>query len=61
MHALHEVGAVLTVGSALLLAGGVCLYLVGEAFFRFVLGIRPIAYRVAAAAALATVPLGPGI
>jgi low temperature requirement protein LtrA len=62
VHALGEVGGVLPIGPALLLAGGVCLYLVGEAFFRFVLGIRPIAYRLAAAAAaLATLPLGPNV
>jgi low temperature requirement protein LtrA len=60
--ALHDVGAVLGIGPALLLAGGVALYLVGEAFFRFVLDIRPIGYRAAAAlAALATLPLGLGV
>ena len=57
--ALHDVGAALGIGPALLLAGGVALYLAGEALFRFVLGIRPIVFRAAGAgAALATLPLG---
>ncbi|NGN69489.1 low temperature requirement protein A [Streptomyces sp. A7024] len=46
-------------GPAVALAGGVALYLAGDAAFRTVLGIRPRAGRAAAAAvALATVPLG---
>jgi low temperature requirement protein LtrA len=62
VNALHEVGSALDLGPALLLSGGVALYLIGEASFRFVLGIRPIAYRAAAAiAALATLPLGLGV
>jgi low temperature requirement protein LtrA len=43
-----------------LLAGGVALYLAGEAAFRLVLGIRPVASRfVAAGVAAAVTALGP--
>ena len=59
VSSLGDVGAVLTTGPALLLSGGVVLYLLGEALFRYVLNLRPIAYRLAAAlAALAVLPLG---
>ncbi|WP_419996514.1 low temperature requirement protein A [Streptomyces boninensis] len=56
---LGHLGEHLHTGPALALAGGVALYLAGDAAFRTVLGIRPRAGRAAAAAvALATVPLG---
>jgi low temperature requirement protein LtrA len=49
----------LTVAQALALAGGLAFYLLGEAWFRWILRIGPTRYRVGAAAiALATVPLG---
>jgi low temperature requirement protein LtrA len=49
----------LDLGSALLLGAGVAGYLAGEVAFRLVMGIRPVAIRTtAAAAALATIPLG---
>ncbi len=49
----------LDVGSALLLATGVTLFLAGEVAFRRVMGIRPVAYRAGAGvAALGTVVLG---
>jgi low temperature requirement protein LtrA len=47
------------IGSALLLAAGVAMYLAGEVAFRRVMGIGPVGYRAAAAVvALATVALG---
>jgi low temperature requirement protein LtrA len=62
VDALHDVGARLDLGHALLLAGGASLYLIGEASFRLALGIRPIRYRAAGAiAAIATLPLGLGV
>jgi low temperature requirement protein LtrA len=49
----------LDLGSALLLAVGVTMYLAGDVAFRQVMGIRPIAYRAAAAVvAPATILLG---
>ncbi|HEX6469816.1 MAG TPA: low temperature requirement protein A [Streptosporangiaceae bacterium] len=48
----------LPVGPAAALAGGLALYLLGDAWFRRVLGIGPSRLRVAAAAAaVATIPL----
>jgi len=59
---IGHVGDPLGAGPALALAGGVALYLAGDVAFRWVLGIRPVAHRAAAAAlALATVPLGVGV
>jgi low temperature requirement protein LtrA len=52
----------LDVGSALLLAGGVAVYLGGDVAFRRVMGIRPVAYRAGAAVvALGTVMLGTAV
>ena len=57
-HAFHE----LETARALSLAGGVALYLVGDALFRRTLGIGRSVWRFACAgAALATVPLGTAI
>jgi low temperature requirement protein LtrA len=58
-HAVANVGDRLDWAHAWLLAGGAALYLVGNVAFRSVMGIRPVAYRVAAAAGLvATVLAG---
>jgi low temperature requirement protein LtrA len=52
----------LDVGSAVLLAAGVAMYLGGDVAFRRVMGIRPVAYRaVAAVVALGTVVLGTAV
>ena len=54
-----HLGNPLALGTAALLSGGVALYLGGEVLFRFILGLRPIAHRLAAAvAAVAVLPLG---
>jgi low temperature requirement protein LtrA len=46
-------------GEAIALGGGVALYLVGHAAFLWLLGLRGVRYRLGAAAAvLATIPLG---
>jgi low temperature requirement protein LtrA len=56
---IGHVAEQLAVGPALVLAGGVTLYLAGDVAFRRVMRIRPVAYRAGAAvAAMATVPLG---
>ncbi len=48
----------LSIGPAVALAGGLALYLIGNVWFRRVLGIGPSLLRMAAAAvALATIPL----
>jgi low temperature requirement protein LtrA len=57
--AIGEIGARLPAGPAVLLGGGVTLYLAGDVAFRRSLRLRPVAYRAAAAlVALATAALG---
>jgi low temperature requirement protein LtrA len=57
-HAFHELAA----ARALTLAGGVALYLVGDALYRHSLGIGRSHWRLACAAAvLLTIPLGTSI
>jgi low temperature requirement protein LtrA len=57
-HAFHE----LATARSLTLAGGVAVYLVGDALFRHALGIGRSRWRLAcAAAALLTIPLGTSI
>jgi low temperature requirement protein LtrA len=57
-HAFHE----LTTARSLTLAGGVAVYLVGDALFRHSLGIGRSRWRLACAgAALLTIPLGTSI
>jgi low temperature requirement protein LtrA len=56
--AIGHPGATLTAGPAIALAGGVTLFLAGDAWFRYVLGIGTPWYRaLAAAGALAAWPL----
>ena len=57
-NAIGHPGATLTAGPAIALAGGVTLFLAGDAWFRQVLGIGTPWYRAAAAAfALAAWPV----
>jgi low temperature requirement protein LtrA len=57
--ALGNVRAPLALEQALLLGGGIALFLVGEVAFRLALGIQPVAYRLGAAVfALATTAIG---
>ena len=57
-NAIGHPGATLTAGPAIALAGGVTLFLAGDAWFRHVLGIGTSWYRAAAAGlALAAWPL----
>jgi low temperature requirement protein LtrA len=56
---LGHIAEPLELGPALVLGGGAALFLAGDAAFRAVTAIRPVAYRVAGAAlALGTVPIG---
>jgi low temperature requirement protein LtrA len=58
-HAIADATAALGTARALTLAGGVALYLLGDVCFRATLGIGRSGWRAAAAAAaLATIPLG---
>jgi low temperature requirement protein LtrA len=57
-----HLGHRLPAGVAVALAGGVALFLLGNVAFRLSLGIAPVAWRaLAAAAALAMIPLGSGL
>jgi low temperature requirement protein LtrA len=61
-HALGNASDPLDSGNALLLGGGVALYLAGNIGFRATMAIMPVAYRaVAAVLAVATIPLGVSI
>jgi low temperature requirement protein LtrA len=61
-RSIGRAGERLDDGSALLLAAGVAMYLVGDVAFRTVMGIRPIALRAGAAAvALGTFFLGTAV
>lgn len=56
---LGHIGDVLEPGPAVILGAGLATYLVGDALFRRVFGVRPIAPRIAVALlALLTIPLG---
>jgi low temperature requirement protein LtrA len=57
-HAFHELGH----ARALILAGGVAIYLLGDVLFRCSLGLRRNGWRLACAAAVVlTIPLGTAI
>ena len=57
--AIAHLGDAPTAAAAWYLAGGVLVYVGGEACFRLVLGIRPVVTRVVTALlAAATVPIG---
>jgi low temperature requirement protein LtrA len=59
---IGHIGATLQLGPALLLGGGVALYLVGDVGYRVALHIRPIVVRLAGAVlALASIAFGIGI
>jgi low temperature requirement protein LtrA len=55
--AIGDVNARIDPGPALLLAGGVSLYLAGNVAFRAALHIRPVAYRAGAAAVAMATPV----
>ncbi|MEV6728131.1 low temperature requirement protein A [Streptomyces sp. NPDC051364] len=58
---IGHLGGHLDTGPALVLAGGIALYLAGDLAFRAVLGIGPARFRAAALVlVLATVPVGTG-